>query len=116
MNPITEMNISLHEIDARQEIDRTRAWYPILDELDESQYGNAVFVGFRAGDSPSMAADVEYEDPFTETLWVYKTRYTIKELIDGDISPQELFEEIEFKQPNIEVVGLAKYVRDLSPD
>jgi hypothetical protein len=116
MDVITELNISLNEIDERQKIDETREWRPILDELNEDEYDNAVFIGFRAGDSPPLAGEVEYEAEraFTETLWVYKSEYTIRDLMEGEVTPQELMQEVEEEQPNIEVVGLAKYVRNIS--
>lgn len=114
MDVITELNISLNEIDERQKIDGNREWRPVLDELDEDEYDQAIFIGFRAGDSPPMAGEVEYEDPFTETLWVYKSEYTVKDLMEGEVTPQELIRELQEEQPNIEVVGLCKYVRNIS--
>ena len=115
-NIINELNISLFEIDSPQQIDETRKWAPILEgEIDPS---GAVFVGFYAGDSPPIAHDLEYTgDPYVEeAFWVYKTEYTVKDLLDGNVSPQELIKDVMEEQPNIEIAGLCKYVRDIPPE
>ena len=109
-SPITKLMITLSDIDSIQKIDKNRAWSPIMDgDIDESQ---AVFVGFYAGDSPPVGDELEYDIYPDEIFWVYKTDYTIQDLMDDTVTPQELFREIEEEQPNIEVAGLCKYVRN----
>ena len=116
VNPITELNISLYEIDSSQQIDETRKWSPVLEgDIDPDQ---AVFVGFYAGDSPPVAEEIEYTDDGygEEAFWVYKTEFTIKDLLNGDITPQELIKDVMEEQPHIEIAGLCKYVRDIPPE
>jgi hypothetical protein len=112
-NAVIDLSISLSEIDRAQEIDQDREWAPIHDgrEPDPEQH---VFIGFRAGDSPPREVEVEYTGymPEEEAFWVYKTPYTVEELESGIITPKELITELEEEQPNIEVVGLCKYVRN----
>lgn len=110
-NFISELLISFSDIDSPQKIDENRQWRGVMD--GKSDPNQAVFVAFYAGDSPPAAAEIQYED-MEETFWVYKTDYTVQELKDGVTTPQALFEELMFEQPNIEVAGLCKYVRDIS--
>ena len=113
INPITELYISKYSIDIRQKIDDTRAWCPIFDSnpIIEDQY---VFIAFKAGESGSEET-VEYKEEGLgeEAFWVYKTDYTVNDLLEGFITPGELINELEEEQPNIEIVGLCKYVRDI---
>ena len=111
-NIITELNISAHSIDTSQIIDENRMWSPILEGDPDSD--QAVFVGFYAGDSPPMAGEIEYTEAGweEEAFWVYKTDYTVKELLDADITPQELIKDVMEEQPNIEIAGLCRYVRN----
>ena len=117
MDVITKLNITLSDIDVAQKIDSHREWRPIMQDLDESDMDKAVFVGFYSGDSPPTAEEIEYVDLIgTEAFWVYKTDYTIQDLSDGFVTPQELFKDVMEEQPNIEVAGLCKYVRNISPE
>lgn len=115
MDAITKLNISLSDIDVAQKIDSQREWRPIMQDLDESDMDRAIFIGFYSGDSPPTAEEIEYVDFIgTETFWVYKTDYTIQDLSDGLVTPQELFKDIMEEQPNIEIAGLCKYERDVN--
>jgi len=115
MNPITELQITYAEIDHEQMIDENRSWKPIFAEggTDDS----SVFVGFYAGDSPSVGEELEYTSGYIEeAFWVYKTDYTISDLKEGLISPNDLIFELKEEQPNIEIAGICKYVRNLSTE
>ena len=112
IDPITALSINIADVSHRQKIDRDRSWNPVMDGDYESD--QRVFIGFYAGDSPPMGDELEYDPtiPNREVFWVYKTNWTIQELRDGEITPAELFEELEEEQPNIEIAGLCKYVRN----
>ena len=113
---VTELNIAMHEIDAPQIIDENRMWSPILEgDINPDQ---AVFIGFYAGDSPPLAGEIEYTEKGLEeeAFWVYKTDYTVKELLEADVTPQELIEDLMEEQPNIEIAGLCRYVRNIPPE
>lgn len=117
IDPITRLSVSLSSIDSAQRIDVNREWAPINIDQDAGS-DQFVFIGFYAGDSPPLAGEIEYTDVRfkEEAFWVYKTDYTIAELLDDDITPQELFNELMEEQPNIEIAGLCKYVRDIPPE
>ena len=114
-SPITKLMISLSDVDAINQIDEKRSWQPIMsgEDYDESQ---AVFIGFYAGESPAVDGEIEYDDFGDEVFWVYKTDYTIGDLLNDEVTPQELFKELEEEQPNIEVAGLCRYVRNIPPE
>lgn len=115
MDAITGLSISLTEIDRVQEIDENRRWTPIFGgrEADPTQH---VFVGFYAGESPEAGEELEYTTLGIEqeSFWVYKTPWTVQELKDGIITPQDLIADLQEEQPNIEIAGLCKYERDTS--
>lgn len=109
---LVDLKISMADIDKRQRIDDTRQWRGIMDgEASPDQY---VFVGFFIGESPEREGEIE-EDDRGEIMWVYKSNYTVVELKEGLVTPEEIIQEIAEEQPNIEIAGLCKYVRDLPP-
>lgn len=110
INPIQYLSITLYDIDRVYDIDETRQWQPLM--YGDIDFNQRIFVGFYAGES-AKPDDIEYDSIGREVLWVYKTPYTLIDILEGEITPAEILYEVAQEQPNIEIIGLCKYVRDI---